>query len=165
MPYDDFGLSPYQGLVDTLTDLELPATYQCLPLVRRPRPGQATLLSPDGRRWIAQSRPLARTAKERLYSILAGALIQGTLNHLKVCPQCKKYFVTKTLKRNFCSTKCKDGWHNRERLNLMQRNREQKLNRARELKQEGKSVQVIMAKTELGKRTLKKAGITEEFSR
>jgi hypothetical protein len=97
----------------------MPTGYRCLEIKgdRKPWPGQNVLHSGDGRRWVTTPWPIARNTKELLYTVLAGALIYGTLDRLKVCRECKKYMVVKDLKRQFCEgSKCKDEYFNRQKL-------------------------------------------------
>lgn len=109
---------PYAGLVGCLNELELKTKYQCQPEKRygKPLPHQAILHSNDKRRWIARVWPEATTTKELLYTILAAALVDGTLNRLQVCRECKKYIAVKQGNRRFCpGTSCKDDYFNREK--------------------------------------------------
>jgi len=109
--------SPYAGLVACLNELELKTQYQCTSekFYGKPLHGQAILRS-HGNRWVARVWPLAKTTKELLYTILAEALVNSTLNRLKVCKQCGKYLAVKDRKRDFCpGTSCKDDFFNRQK--------------------------------------------------
>lgn len=109
---------PYAGLVGCLNELKLETQYQCQPEKRYGRrlSHQAVLRSNDKRRWIARVWPKATTTKELLYTILAAALVDGTLNRLQVCRECGKYIAVKDRKRRFCpGTSCKDDYFNRQK--------------------------------------------------
>ncbi len=107
--------NPYAELIYLLNDLKVPTAYQASE-VRKGRttwPGQARFRSRDGRRWAVLSWPVSNTPKEILYGFLAGALIRGTLNRLKVCRHCGKYIVVRDIKREFCpGTNCKIDYFN-----------------------------------------------------
>jgi len=127
---------PYAALVCALNDLKLVNQYQCFPETGKPRPGQAILHS-HGKRWAGQFWPIATTTKELLYTILGAALVDGTLNRLRVCLQCGKYVVVKHGRRKFCpnSNKCKDDYNNKRRLaeGYFRQNRRLRLAKARRL--------------------------------
>jgi hypothetical protein len=109
---------PYAGLVGCLNDLQLETQYQCQPEKRygKPLPHQPVLRDNDKRRWIARVWPKATSTKELLYTILAGALVGGTLNRLQVCRACGKYIAVKQRNRRFCpGTNCKDDYFNRQK--------------------------------------------------
>jgi hypothetical protein len=106
---------PYGALAQSLTGLQLKMHYQ-VNAARKPKPGQAILRSDDKRKWVATAQPIAENTRELLYGILAAALLNGTLNRLKLCKQCQKYLAVKERKREFCpGTSCKDDFFNRER--------------------------------------------------
>ena len=105
---------PYDALVDCLNALELKIQYQCMPAIGKVRPGQAILRSHD-KNWASRSWLVATNIKELLYTILATALVNGTLNRLQVCKECGKYITVKDRKRRFCGTSCKDDFFNRQK--------------------------------------------------
>ena len=109
---------PYAGLVGCLNELKLETQYQCQPEKRYGKrlPHQPVLRDNDKRRWIARVWPKATTTKELLYTILAGALVGGTLNRLQVCRGCGQYIAVKQGNRRFCpGTSCKDDYFNRQK--------------------------------------------------
>ena len=74
---------------------------------------RSTSLADWRRRWTVSFWPGSTTPKERLYGFLAGALIRGTMNRLKVCRHCGKYIVVRDIKREFCpDTNCKNDFFN-----------------------------------------------------
>lgn len=108
--------NPYDSLVVCLNGLKMPTNYQCTEIKKGGalRPGQAILRSRDKRRWVAQFWPNAPGPKELLYTLLAGALIDGTMNRLKVCRHCGRYFAARDIKREFCpGEKCRIKFFNR----------------------------------------------------
>lgn len=106
---------PYDALVGCLNGLELKTQYQCVAVTGKVRPGQAILRSHD-KNWASRSWLVATNIKELLYTILATALVNGTLNRLQVCRECGKYITLKDRKRRFCpSTSCKDDFFNRQK--------------------------------------------------
>jgi hypothetical protein len=107
--------SPYARLVDRLNRLELKTQYECQPANGKVRPGQAILRSHE-KNWASRSWLVATNVKELLYTILARALVNGTLNRLQVCKECGKYITVKDRKRRFCpGTSCKDDFFNRQK--------------------------------------------------
>jgi hypothetical protein len=106
---------PYDALVGCLNKLELKIQYQCVAVTGRVRPGQAILRGND-KNWASRSWTLATNIKELLYTILATALVNGTLNRLQVCKECGRYIAVKQRNRRFCpGTSCKDDFFNREK--------------------------------------------------
>jgi hypothetical protein len=101
--------------VDRLNRLELKTQYECQPANGKVRPGQAILRSHE-KNWASRSWLVATNIKELLYTILATALVNGTLNRLQVCKECGKYITVKDRKRRFCpGTSCKDDFFNRQK--------------------------------------------------
>jgi len=106
---------PYDALVGCLNKLELKTNYECVAVTGKVRPGQAILRSHD-KNWASRTLTLATNIKELLYTILATALVNGTLNRLQVCKECGKYIAVKQRNRRFCpGTSCKDDFFNREK--------------------------------------------------
>jgi hypothetical protein len=109
------GETPYTALVENLNSLRLEQKWYCEPAAGKLRPGQAILYS-HGKRWVAQSWPYTITTPDFLYSVLGAALLDGSINRLKMCPNCEKFLIAKDRKRRWCSNQCKDNFHNERRL-------------------------------------------------
>lgn len=112
-------VNPYIELTQLLSEVQMPTNYQCMALKkgRTIRQGQTILHSHDKRRWVAIFWPIAHGPRERIFTLLAGTLINGTFNKLKVCRHCGNYFAANDLKRDFCPGKnCKIDYFNRLKI-------------------------------------------------
>jgi hypothetical protein len=104
---------------------------------------------------------------DSVYTILIlHALRTGALSDLKKCKHCPKLYVQRDPRKEFCSTICKNEFHNRRRAGknyFSQRRKElrvQKLNDARRLFNKGEDVSEIVQATGLSWGMLRRAGIS-----
>lgn len=155
--------SPFGPLTLRLTEQFNAGSWHCAALgTGKAEPGQAILRLKRQyagiERWAASFAPfrVTRTLKENFYAILGRALLTGDITRLKVCLQCGKYFVAvKDRKREFCSAKCKDDFHARQRredgyyTKRRQDERQEAIKKARQLKREGAGFRKIKEDTDL----------------
>jgi len=108
-----------------------------------------------------------RNLEEWVYSNLKYLLERRKLHNLRSCPKCERFFVSKDLRKQFCSTPCRSTFNNRQRQdsgyfqNNREKNRTLDLTKARRLFKEGKSLDEILRETGLPLRALKREGLVK----
>lgn len=116
---------------------------------------------------VAKQLSNTRSFRELLYGIIAESLENGEFSRLRMCPQCRNFFVVHDPKRKFCEDKCKEEFLNRERANkgYFKENRKKRrlllLTKARRLLCDGESVTTVTEETGLSRRILDREGLLD----
>lgn len=103
--------------------------------------------------------------REVAYNLLGRAIEENCLMDLKRCDQCQNLYVRGKFNQKFCSPECKNSGNNKEKKEkkYMQTRREnqrgKKLQKARKLLKEGKSIFSIVEAVGLSERILRKARV------
>jgi len=114
-------------------------------------------------RWVVELLPMSMDARKTLYYILAESVRVGAISTLKICPSrvCRKYFVTRDPRRHFCDRYCRFTFNNHQRkarkdrlTQSRKKTREEALQKARRLRDEGKPQKVLKAETGLSDRLI-----------
>jgi hypothetical protein len=110
----------------------------------------------NGRFWV--------TAEDYLYLIIRDALQKGVFERLRICHQCKAFFVANDARQRFCTEEHRNRFNNQKRVkngsfNRYRKNQKLALIHARRLRREGKSVSDISKATKLQVSVLKRHGI------
>ena len=101
-------------------------------------------------------------SRDQLYSYIRDAFQIGVFDRLRICPQCKNFFVAEDDRKQFCSDQHRNEFNNKQRLesgyfsDLRQKARRRDLKKARVLKRAGKSIAEIQKETGLSVRVLKR---------
>jgi len=101
-------------------------------------------------------------SRDQLYSYIRDAFQIGVFDRLRICRQCKNFFVAEDDRKQFCSNEHRNDFNNSQRLksgyfsDLRHKARAQDLKKARALKREGKSATEIQKQTGLSLRILKR---------
>jgi len=104
-------------------------------------------------------------SRDQLYSYIRDAFQIGVFDRLRICRQCKNFFVAEDDRKQFCSDEHRNEFNNAKRLrsgyfsDLRQKKRAADLKRARALKRQGKSASEIQKQTGLPLRVLNREGI------
>jgi hypothetical protein len=52
-----------------------------------------------------------------IYFLIEYFIIENSYKYIKRCDDCQKYYISKTLRgQRFCSSKCRQSWNNRKRI-------------------------------------------------
>ena len=167
----DLGLDCLDSLLDKIRRLNLHFRWYAEPTQHQ---GSLRLLGPErkvlklaGRKFIV-CRQLStfESLRELFYGVIAESLENGSFSRLRICPECHRALVADHPKRQFCENKkCKDSFHNRERLEsgYFRENRKLRRNKqlkaARRLRLQGKGFSIIQKKTGLSRRILEREGL------
>jgi len=119
-----------------------------------------------GYKWfIGKKEPEFVTARDYLYWVIRDALLAGVFDRLRICPQCKDFFVADDARQQFCSNEHRNEFNNQQRLkagyfiNRRKTERKRALSRARSLLRQGKLPNEIAKATKLSLRVLKRERI------
>jgi len=166
----DLGLDCLDSLLDKISRLNLHFRWyaestQHQGSMRRSLGLEQKVLKLARQKFIVCRQPSTfKSFRELFYGVVAESLENGFFSRLRICPECQRVFVAEDPKRRFCENKkCKDAFHNRERLESgyfpkyrkLRRNRQ--LNAARKLR--GKGSSIIQEKTGLSRRILEREGL------
>ncbi len=119
----------------------------------------------ENERWVVEPIPIGIDARTTLYYVLVEALRLGAIATLKICPSaaCRKYFVTEDPRQHFCNHHCRFAFNNHQRKarkdklkETRRTKRENVLQKARRLRDEGKSPRVVKAETGLSEGVIEK---------
>lgn len=118
--------------------------------------------------WVVEERlAVADPSGRDIYADIASFLVSGEFSRLRLCPYCQKFFVAKQLRQKFCTHRCKDKFHNKQRLESgyfrenRHKKRKPKLKRACTLLREGKPMEDVVKETGLSLRILRRAGLVD----
>jgi hypothetical protein len=144
------------------------ADYGRVPGTKVPQFPVPPLLKILGRTWYVSKDfdlyhrgPLERF----LWWTIINAMESGELAKLKTCNVCQKFFLQEDVRQEFCSEKCRNDFHNRNRQDqgYFARQRKQRrqlmLNRAKALLRKGVSPTEVSTKTKLSLKVLRREGL------
>jgi hypothetical protein len=167
----DIGLDCLDSILDKASQLNLHFRWyaestQYQESMRSLRP-ERRVLKLAGQKFIVRRQLTTfESFRELFYGVIAESLENGSFSRLKICPECHRTFVPEDPKRRFCENKkCKDSFHNRERLErgyfrkTRKLRRDKQLKAARGLRLQGKGFSIIQEKTGLSRRILEREGL------
>ena len=134
-------------------------------------PGQEVLQLLN-HRWIVSERISlidAGSLKQYLYWAVIQALENGTISQLTQCKHCNNWFVQEDIRRNFCGRKCKDDFHNRDRIkdgyfsDRRNRHRKKNLMLAERLLADDKLPEQVAKRTGLSVGMLRRSGLLKDY--
>jgi len=102
-----------------------------------------------------------------IYGTLLKALNGAELTRIKVCEECKKFFVQANARQRFCGNLCRDEFNNKRRLksgyfsHRRKSKRETQAKRARRLLREGKTPAKVAKETGLSVGILRREGLVK----